>query len=443
MPIVSKQAVTNYTWLSGRLQKCCHSWACDPKAGSLQTAFVYALNSPLKGFLLTAGLAGNVREGRAEATEGSAGGGAPAAANLETEAGGIDVETLLAHADARQKGWRAAVRADKRRRAGEAPRECVLWEDVLETLEGRATVTNAESCSNTEESLESARCMKLVDDRVDAEAFQRHEKELTDTASMTAALDFVAERLHCTHAALTRHLLAVRGFVYQRYTGERQRAATAAAEVAKRREDEKRWRGTAKTNRVNKRTELKRKAEEGDDEEATPELVALEGVLPVRGKAKVEAAVSWAEENTKALKSDGRLVLCGYSSGGHVAALYGLENCAAAKNGPGRFEAVVLVSGIYDLRTNWADARRFLAPVMNLIYKDILGADTEAKRAAASPAAVVQSSQQKALDGDCTWWILNARKELLGLPLLEDILFASRRLRLDLQKIAQRFLAFP
>eukprot|EP00439_Symbiodinium_sp_Y106_P077727 s896_g16.t1 len=157
----------------------------------------------------------------------------------------------------------------------------------------------------------------------------------------------------------------------------------------------------------------------------------LMGELDLSGEGRrdylkeVEAAVSWAEENTKALKSDGRLVLCGYSSGGHVAALYGLEHCAAAKKGRGRFEAVVLVSGIYDLRTNWEDARRFLAPVMNLIFKDILGADSEAKRAAVSPAAVVQSSQQKALDGDCTWWILNARKELLGLPLLEDILFAS------------------
>ena len=154
----------------------------------------------------------------------------------------------------------------------------------------------------------------------------------------------------------------------------------------------------------------------------------LMGELDLTGESRrnyfkeVEAAVSWSEENASVLKSDGRLVLCGYSSGGHVAALYGLETCAAAT---GRFEAVVLVSGIYDLRTKWEDARRFLAPVMNLIFKDILGADTDAKRAAASPAAVVQSSQQKALDSNCTWWILNARKELLGLPLLEDILFAS------------------
>ncbi|CAE7427839.1 SDR1 [Symbiodinium sp. CCMP2592] len=101
----------------------------------------------------------------------------------------------------------------------------------------------------------------------------------------------------------------------------------------------------------------------------------LMGELDLSGEGRrdylkeVEAAVSWAEENAKALKSDGRLVLCGYSSGGHVAALYGLEHCAAAKKGRGRFEAVVLVSGIYDLRTNWKDARRFLAPVMNLIFK--------------------------------------------------------------------------
>ncbi|CAE7765626.1 unnamed protein product [Symbiodinium sp. CCMP2456] len=159
----------------------------------------------------------------------------------------------------------------------------------------------------------------------------------------------------------------------------------------------------------------------------------LMGELDLTGEGRrdylkeVEAAVSWAEENASALKSDGRLVLCGYSSGGHVAALYGLETCVAAKDGRARsrFEAVVLVSGIYDLRTKWEDMRRFLAPAMNLIFKDILGADTEARRAAASPAAVVQSPQQKALDSNCTWWILNARTELLGLPLLEDILFAS------------------
>ncbi|CAE7566470.1 unnamed protein product [Symbiodinium natans] len=157
----------------------------------------------------------------------------------------------------------------------------------------------------------------------------------------------------------------------------------------------------------------------------------LLGELDLTGESRrdylkeVEAAVAWAEEHPKTLGSDGRLVLCGYSSGGHVAALYGLEHCVAPKNGRRRFEAVILVSGIYDLRTQWEDARRFLAPVMNLLFKDIIGADTDAKRAASSPAALVQSSQQKALDPDCHWWILNARTELLGLPLLEDILFAS------------------
>ncbi|OLP96494.1 hypothetical protein AK812_SmicGene21263 [Symbiodinium microadriaticum] len=110
-----------------------------------------------------------------------------------------------------------------------------------------------------------------------------HEKELT------------AEHLHCTRAALTRHLLAVRGFVYtvnlnKELEAKAKELQQLQREVAKRRQDEKRWRETANTNRVNKRTELKRKAEEGgDDEEATPELVALEGVLPVRGKAKAAA----------------------------------------------------------------------------------------------------------------------------------------------------------
>ena len=151
--------------------------------------------------------------------------GAPAAANLETEAGGVQLSCAEARpasaskASTSKHSSRTPMHVKRvggqqfeptsgaaqvgnasnpqrqtptERPPGEAPRECVLWEDVLETLEGRATVTNAESCSNTEESLESARCMKLVDDRVDAEAFQRHEKELTDTASMTAALDFVA-----------------------------------------------------------------------------------------------------------------------------------------------------------------------------------------------------------------------------------------------------------
>eukprot|EP00434_Breviolum_minutum_P038763 symbB.v1.2.034397.t3/scaffold4431.1/size39743/2 len=145
--------------------------------------------------------------------------------------------------------------------------------------------------------------------------------------------------------------------------------------------------------------------------------------------AQVEAAVTWAEKNQALLGNDGRLVLCGYSSGGHVASLYGLEHCAVPKSGKRRFEAVVLVSGIYDLRTDgWKGIKRFLAPVNNMIYGDIIAADSDEKRAKASPAAVVQAKEQKDLDPDCTWWVLNAKKELMGLPIFEEILFDSSSL---------------
>ncbi|CAK9098748.1 unnamed protein product [Durusdinium trenchii] len=141
---------------------------------------------------------------------------------------------------------------------------------------------------------------------------------------------------------------------------------------------------------------------------------------------EVEATVAWAEENQSLLGSDGRLVLCGYSSGGHVASLYGLEQCAVPKNGKRRFEAVVLVSGIYDLRTDsWQGVKRFLAPIHNMLYGDILAADSDEKRANASPVAILQKKGQAELDAACTWWVLNAKKELMGLPVLEKILFDS------------------
>eukprot|EP00438_Fugacium_kawagutii_P013053 Skav235120 [mRNA] locus=scaffold3581:228285:236713:- [translate_table: standard] len=158
---------------------------------------------------------------------------------------------------------------------------------------------------------------------------------------------------------------------------------------------------------------------------------------------EVEAAVSWAEKNRELLGSDGRLVLCGYSSGGHVASLYGLEQCAVP-TGKRRFEAVVLVSGIYDLRTNWKGFKGVLSPVLNLLYGDRssgggsgggfqYGLNYQATMsfhqfpiAGGSPAqttgwssvssgavlqAVLESKQQKDLDPDCTWWVLNAKKD--------------------------------
>lgn len=144
---------------------------------------------------------------------------------------------------------------------------------------------------------------------------------------------------------------------------------------------------------------------------------------------EVEAAVTWAEKHQALLGNDGRLVLCGYSSGGHVASLYGLEQCVVPTNGKRRFEAVVLVSGIYDLRTaSWEGVKRFLAPIHNMLYGDIIAADSDAKRAQVSPAAVLQTKQQKDLDPDCAWWVLNAKKELMGLPIFEEILFDSSTL---------------
>ncbi|CAK0871248.1 unnamed protein product, partial [Prorocentrum cordatum] len=124
------------------------------------------------------------------------------------------------------------------------------------------------------------------------------------------------------------------------------------------------------------------------------------------------------------LGSDGRLVLCGYSSGGHVAALLALAQCEAGRKGGPRFDAVVLISGLYDLRTETLKGpARVVAPALNFVYRGILGLAGERERHEASPAALVRSGQQGRLDAGCPWWVLSARRELLGLWPLEDAVF--------------------
>lgn len=143
---------------------------------------------------------------------------------------------------------------------------------------------------------------------------------------------------------------------------------------------------------------------------------------------EVDAATAWAVENQKLLRNDGRLVLCGYSSGGHVAALHGLKKCTSQlpAGGRGSFEAVVLISGIYDLRTSsWLGLKRYLAPIFNLMYSEILGLTNDDARAVTSPVAVAQDAKQPRLDGRCHWHILCAKKELMGLQPVEDILFQA------------------
>ncbi|CAE8584603.1 unnamed protein product, partial [Polarella glacialis] len=140
---------------------------------------------------------------------------------------------------------------------------------------------------------------------------------------------------------------------------------------------------------------------------------------------ETEAAVAWAEKHEKLLGSDGRLVLCGYSSGGHVAALHALTSSSSKKR---RFTSVVLISGIYDLRTQgWDGFKEWLVPLFNLLYRDILGCKSEELRAASSPVAVAQSPKLE-LDTDCTWWVLSAQKELMGLQPFESILFGVSEL---------------
>merc|ERR1719195_1521921 len=127
------------------------------------------------------------------------------------------------------------------------------------------------------------------------------------------------------------------------------------------------------------------------------------------------AAVEWADKNRSLLGHDGRQVLCGYSSGGHVAALYALSAQSP------QFEAVIMISGIYDLRTDtWTGGRRLLAPVFGALYNDILQVATPEAREAASPAAVAATPKGKVQP---LWYFLSARMELMGLQPFEHILF--------------------
>mmetsp|Transcript_28557 Transcript_28557/g.51717 ORF Transcript_28557/g.51717 Transcript_28557/m.51717 type:complete len:378 (+) Transcript_28557:134-1267(+) len=138
---------------------------------------------------------------------------------------------------------------------------------------------------------------------------------------------------------------------------------------------------------------------------------------------EVQAAVDWARKNWRDL-GDRRLVLCGYSSGAHVAALYGIAACEEHRGKVEPFEAVLLISGIYDLRTaSWTGWKRLLAAIHNLLYGDIIGANSDTLREAASPVAVAHSTRATTLRKDCPWWVLSATKELMGIQPFEHILF--------------------
>lgn len=154
-------------------------------------------------------------------------------------------------------------------------------------------------------------------------------------------------------------------------------------------------------------------------------LNSYPGPKPRNYMKEVAAAVAWAQQNQSSLGSDGRLVLCGYSSGGHVASLYGLSE------GAPEFSAVVLVSGIYSLQTDtWTGCRRCLAPIFNLMFKDILGVDSPEARENASPVAFAARSKKKQT---CDWYLLTARMELMGLEPIQSILFDATGLATALE----------
>mmetsp|Transcript_49730 Transcript_49730/g.144286 ORF Transcript_49730/g.144286 Transcript_49730/m.144286 type:complete len:345 (-) Transcript_49730:108-1142(-) len=148
----------------------------------------------------------------------------------------------------------------------------------------------------------------------------------------------------------------------------------------------------------------------------------LQGSLPPpepsTHQKEVAAAVAWAKAKQQILRSDGRLVLCGYSSGGQCAALYALSPAAP------RFHAVVLISGIYSLQTQaWTGWRRLLTPIFNALYGDILGVTTDESRRLQSPEVMVEQSVQGQ-----DWYVLTAKMELMGLQPFEDILFNGGQL---------------
>lgn len=135
--------------------------------------------------------------------------------------------------------------------------------------------------------------------------------------------------------------------------------------------------------------------------------------------SEMAAAVAWTQKQSTFLGSDGRMVLCGYSSGGHVAAMYGLS-----KEAP-QFDAVVLISGIFDLRTDsWTGLKSWLAPVFNTLYRDILCIADEEGRMATSPLVIAEAKSGRDLKG-VDWYVLNARMELMGMQPFQDILFSS------------------
>lgn len=135
-------------------------------------------------------------------------------------------------------------------------------------------------------------------------------------------------------------------------------------------------------------------------------------------QAEIAATVMWMREKSKFLASNGDLVLCGYSSGGHCASLFGVSTEAP------NFEAVVLISGIYGLQTDrWSGFRCLLAPLFNTIFEDILGLTTPEAREQHSPEAVVKRD----LQGQ-SWYVLSAKKELMGMQPFEDILFSTQGL---------------
>lgn len=131
---------------------------------------------------------------------------------------------------------------------------------------------------------------------------------------------------------------------------------------------------------------------------------------------EIAAAAQWVDRNQELLSSSGKLVLCGYSSGGHCAALFG-GSCAAPA-----FEAVVLISGSYGIRTHtWSGVRRLFAPLFNLMYDDILGLKTDAARDSESPDIMIRR-EVKGQD----WYLLSAKSELMGLQPFQDILFQPK-----------------
>eukprot|EP00929_Paragymnodinium_shiwhaense_P069685 TRINITY_DN35149_c0_g1_i1.p1 TRINITY_DN35149_c0_g1~~TRINITY_DN35149_c0_g1_i1.p1 ORF type:complete len:378 (-),score=71.72 TRINITY_DN35149_c0_g1_i1:449-1486(-) len=147
----------------------------------------------------------------------------------------------------------------------------------------------------------------------------------------------------------------------------------------------------------------------------------LQGTLPApklrSPQDDIAAAVVWAKENQHSLgSSDGR-VLCGYSSGGHGAALYAHSDAGQ------QFEKVVLISGVYNLETDaFAGLRRFCAPGLNVLFNDVLGVSTKEERSQMS----ADISRRK-YNGQ-PWYILTAKMELMGIQPWQDIFFNPERL---------------